>query len=111
MVLFHKNLEDLYEWAKTDYPGFWEDFTKYVEWFGKWHETFNWDLENYRFRWFAGGRTNLCYNCLDRHVRDGHEGKPAIVWWSEGAEQRRVITYGELHRRVSVIPSCKPRQR
>lgn len=103
MVLFHKNLEDLYEWAKTDYPGFWEDFTKYVEWFGKWHETFNWDLENYRFRWFAGGRTNLCYNCLDRHVRDGHEGKPAIVWWSEGAEQRRVITYGELHRRVSVM--------
>lgn len=103
MVLFHKNLEDLYEWAKTDYPGFWEDFTKYVEWFGKWHETFNWDLENYRFRWFAGGRTNLCYNCLDRHVRDGHEGKPAIVWWSEGAEQRRVITYGELHRQVSVM--------
>ena len=103
MVLFTKSLEDLYEWAKTDYPGFWESFTKYVEWFGKWHETFSWDLENYRFTWFAGGRTNICYNCLDRHVRDGRAGKPAIVWWSEGAGQRRVITYGELHRQVSVI--------
>jgi len=103
MVLFTKSLEDLYEWAKTDHPGFWESFTKYVEWFGKWHETFSWDLENYRFTWFAGGRTNLCYNCLDRHVRDGRAGKPAIVWWSEGAEQRRVITYGELHRQVSTM--------
>ena len=103
MVLFTKSLEDLYEWAKTDYPGFWESFTKYVEWFGKWHETFSWDLENYRFTWFAGGRTNICYNCLDRHVRDGRAGKPAIVWWSEGAGQRRVITYGEMHRRVSVM--------
>jgi acetyl-CoA synthetase len=103
MVLFTKSLEDLYEWAKTDYPGFWESFTKYVEWFGKWHETFSWDLENYRFTWFAGGRTNICYNCLDRHVRDGRAGKPAIVWWSEGAGQRRVITYGELHRQVSVM--------
>jgi len=103
MVLFTKSLEDLYEWAKTDHPGFWESFTKYVEWFGKWHETFSWDLENYRFTWFAGGRTNICYNCLDRHVRDGRAGKPAIVWWSEGAEQRRVITYGELHRQVSTM--------
>jgi acetyl-CoA synthetase len=101
MVLFTRSLEDLYEWAKTDYPGFWESFTKYVEWFGKWHETFSWDLENYRFTWFAGGRTNICYNCLDRHVRDGRAGKPAIVWWSEGAGHRRVITYGELHRQVS----------
>jgi acetyl-CoA synthetase len=103
MVLFTKSLEDLYEWAKTDHPGFWESFTKYVEWFGKWHETFSWDLENYRFTWFAGGRTNICYNCLDRHVRDGRAGKPAIVWWSEGAGQRRVITYGELHRQVSTM--------
>jgi acetyl-CoA synthetase len=103
MVLFTKSLEDLYEWAKTDHPGFWESFTKYVEWFGKWHETFSWDLENYRFTWFAGSRTNICYNCLDRHVRDGRAGKPAIVWWSEGAGQRRVITYGELHRQVSTM--------
>ncbi len=103
MVLFHKSLEDLYEWAKTDYLGFWENFTKCVEWFGKWYEIFSWDRENYRFRWFAGGRTNLCYNCLDRHVRNGYAEKPAIVWWSEGAAQRRVITYGELHRQVSMI--------
>ncbi len=101
MGVLGRSLEELYEWARSDYVGFWEGFTRHVEWFERWHDPFNWDKKEVRFRWFTGGRTNLCHNCVDRHVRDGQSGKPAIVWWSEGAQQRRVITYGELLDQVS----------
>lgn len=50
-------------------------------------------------RWFSGGQTNLVLNCLDRHMRAGRGGHPAIVW--EGEEGAvRVLTYQDLHEEV-----------
>ena len=50
-------------------------------------------------RWFVGGRTNLCFNAIDRHLR-ARADQPAIYWFSSETGQRRTLTYRELHREV-----------
>jgi len=51
-------------------------------------------------RWFAGAKTNVSYNCLDRHAATHRKNKVAILWEGEPGEQR-FITYQELLRLVS----------
>ena len=50
-------------------------------------------------KWFVGAKTNVSYNCLDRHLNDPGKNKSAILWEGEPGEQR-IITYQELHRLV-----------
>lgn len=52
-------------------------------------------------RWFADGKTNISYNCLDRHLRERAD-KPAIIWVGEPGD-RVVLTYKDLHHKVSVF--------
>ncbi|MGH9415563.1 MAG: acetate--CoA ligase [Terriglobales bacterium] len=50
-------------------------------------------------QWFVGGKTNVCYNCLDRHLDGPRRNKAAILWEGEDGEQR-TLTYQQLHRLV-----------
>src|SRR5438094_8752488 len=51
-------------------------------------------------RWYLGGQLNACYNCVDRHVEDGHGDRVAFHWEGEPADERRTITYADLRRDV-----------
>jgi acetyl-CoA synthetase len=51
-------------------------------------------------RWFVGGKINISYNCLDRHLQTWRRNKAAIIWEGEPGEQR-TLTYGQLHAEVS----------
>jgi acetyl-CoA synthetase len=79
---------------------FWADVAKELHWFSPWSKVLQWELPY--ARWFVGGKTNLSYNCLDRHVAAGRGGKTAIVWEAEpetavGAGGRiRKVTFGQL---------------
>jgi acetyl-CoA synthetase len=75
---------------------FWEGFAKELHWFKKWSKTLQWDLPF--AKWFVGGKTNMAYNCVDRHLAE-HRTKAAILWEGEPGEER-VLTYGTLHREV-----------
>ncbi len=87
----------LYERAKNQPEEFWGELaTKEMFWFENWSHVFEWDPPF--AKWFVGGKTNVCYNCLDRHLQT-HGNKPAIVWEGEPGD-RRVICYEELHRLV-----------
>ena len=57
------------------------------------------------FRWFVGGKTNLSYNCLDRHLDSPTRHKAAIVWEGEPGD-RRVLTYGDLAREVGMFANA-----
>src|SRR6266480_2435794 len=48
------------------------------------------------YRWFTGGTLNTCFNALDRHVRDGRAGQPALIYDSPVTDSQRVMTYQEL---------------
>ena len=77
---------------------FWGELAeKELFWFEKWSKVFEW---NPPFaKWFVGGKTNVSYNCLDRHLATHRKNKVAILWEGEPGDQR-IITYQELHRLV-----------
>jgi acetyl-CoA synthetase len=89
--------EALYERAREDPAGFWAEVAKELHWFEPWSEVFSWNLPD--TRWFIGGKTNLAYNCLDRHLVTERRNKAALIWEGEPGEQR-TLTYHQLHREV-----------
>src|SRR5215475_3840945 len=89
----------LYQRALEKPEEFWGELAeKELHWFRKWNHVFEW---NPPFaRWFVGAKTNVSYNCIDRHLTTPRKNKVAILWEGEPGDQRS-ITYQELHRLVS----------
>ena len=89
----------LMERAESDPEGFWGDLAESeLHWFRRWDKVLD-DAEAPFYRWFTGGRTNMSYNCLDRHCETWRKNRAAIVWEGEPGEQR-ILTYQELLRAV-----------
>jgi acetyl-CoA synthetase len=89
---------ELYRRAADDPERFWGELAETeLHWFKKWDKVLDW---NPPFaKWFAGGKTNIAYNCLDRHLNTPRKDKIAILWEGEPGDSRQV-TYAELHRLV-----------
>ncbi len=83
--------------AQQDPEGFWADIATELEWFARWEKVLEWKAPF--AKWFVGGRTNLAYNCLDRHLKTWRRNKAAIIWEGEPGESR-VLTYHDLFREV-----------
>ena len=90
--------EELWNQAKQDPAGFWAELAKQeLHWFEPFTTALEWD-EPYA-KWFTGGKTNACYNCVDRHLDAGHGDRVAIIWEGEPGDQR-TLTYQELHTEI-----------
>ena len=87
--------ESLYEEAAEDLEGFWQrQADELIDWVEKPTQTL--DESNAPFyKWFADGKLNVTYNCLDRHVEGGNGDRVAYHWRGEEGEERD-ITYAEL---------------
>jgi acetyl-CoA synthetase len=117
-----RELEELLEVEKFEPPeefrqqALWSDPKVYEEaaadpeawWTAQAKELLDWDVEPTQglddsnppfYRWFADGRLNASYNCLDRHVEVGNGERVAYHWRGEEGEERE-ITYADLHRDV-----------
>ncbi len=82
--------------AKKDPDKFWGDAAlKELHWFEPFHTVLNWDNPPFA-RWFEGGKTNLAFNCLDRHLTNGNADKEALIWEGEPGDVRK-FTYKQLH--------------
>jgi acetyl-CoA synthetase len=95
-----KSLEEyeaLYKKSIEDPEAFWAGAAKELHWFKPWDKVLEWDLP--WAKWFVGGKLNLSFNCLDRHVAGPRAAKTAIIWEGEPGEIRR-LTYAELHTEV-----------
>ena len=88
---------DVYEEAREDLEGFWGREAEGFHWFEPWDAVLEWDIPF--AKWFVGGKTNLAYNCLDRHVEAGLGERVAYHWEGEPGDTR-TITYAELHAEV-----------
>ena len=88
----------LYDSAKADPENFWSELArKELSWFTPFTKCLEW---NPPFaKWFAGGKINASFNCLDRHIALGRGDKNAIVFEGEPGDER-IISYKELHRLV-----------
>jgi acetyl-CoA synthetase len=83
--------------AEADPEAYWAKQAESLHWFKKWDKVMEWNLPH--AQWFVGGKTNVAYNCLDRHLTTWRKNKAAIIWEGEPGEQR-TLTYLQLHREV-----------
>ncbi|NJK61352.1 MAG: acetate--CoA ligase [Synechococcaceae cyanobacterium SM2_3_1] len=90
--------QELCQEAVTDPEGFWGRLARTeLHWFSPWEQVLQWDPP--QAKWFVGGKLNLSYNCLDRHLETSCRTKPALIWEGEPGDTR-TLTYEELHQRV-----------
>ncbi len=88
-----------YEEATKDYEGFWaRQARELISWDEDFHTTLEWNLPY--AKWFLGGKLNVSYNCLDRHVEAGYGDRIAYFWEGEPGDTRE-ISYAELLEEVS----------
>ena len=93
-----QSMEDykaLHQRSIQDPEGFWSEVASELHWFRKWDTVLNDDDKPF-FKWFEGGKTNISYNCLDRHLDGPNRDKPAIIWEGEPGESK-TLTYAEMH--------------
>jgi acetyl-CoA synthetase len=91
--------EELYEQAEADPEAFWAALARErLDWVEDLHTTLEWDLPF--AKWFVGGKLNIAYNCVDRHVERGLGDKVAYHWVGEPGDTR-TITFADLQREVS----------
>ncbi len=95
---FSKYLE-LSEMAKSDPDKFWGDAAREeLYWFKSFDKVLDWSKPPFA-KWFDGGKTNISFNCLDRHLNSSKADKVALIWEGEPGDQKK-YTYKQLHKEV-----------
>ncbi len=96
----HISDKSIYKEAREDPHAFWAEQAKEnFDWFEDWDKVMEWNPPYHN--WFIGGKTNLSYNCLDRHLED-KRNKAAIIWEPEPLdEDKKILSYQELYREVN----------
>ena len=90
---------DFHARSLTDRDAFWRDEAALVDWHTPFTEVLAYDRPPFA-RWFVGGRTNLCHNAVDRHLK-ARASQPALVYLSTETGDERTYTYAELHAEVN----------
>ncbi|OMC18952.1 acetate--CoA ligase [Mycobacterium colombiense] len=91
--------EELYREAEQDRLGFWAKQANRLSWATPFTEVLDWSEAPFA-KWFADGKLNVAYNCVDRHVEAGHGDRVAIHWEGEPAGDHRSLTYSDLQAEV-----------
>ena len=89
----------MYEESVTYPKVFWDKQAERLDWFKKWDNTLDWDYNKAHIRWYEGGKLNVSYNCIDRHLEKKGDQK-ALIWESDDPNVDRSYTYKELHTEV-----------
>ncbi len=92
--------EELYREAEADRLAFWAEQANRLSWSTPFSEVLDWSEAPFA-KWFVGGKLNVAYNCVDRHVEAGNGDRVAIHWEGEPVGDARDITYAELKDEVS----------
>jgi acetyl-CoA synthetase len=93
-----------YEQADADFEGFWAEQAEALHWHEKWEQVLDWSDPPHA-KWFVGGKLNVAYNCVDRHVEAGNGDRVAFHWRGEEGEELDV-TYADLHRDVQKLANA-----
>ena len=89
---------DFHRRSIEDRDGFWREQAALVDWSTPFSQVCDHSRPPFA-SWFAGGRTNLCHNAVDRHVATQGD-KPALIWVSTEVDQERVFSFAQLHAEV-----------
>ncbi|MGE0378345.1 MAG: acetate--CoA ligase [Planctomycetaceae bacterium] len=93
-----KQYQELWQRAKDDPGGFWGELAKSeLDWFQPFDKAMDGKMPE--TKWFTGGKINVAYNCLDRHLTTWRKNKAAVIWEGEPGDVR-TLTYQQLHHEV-----------
>jgi acetyl-CoA synthetase len=93
-----KNWNEVRKSAEENLEAFWEKEANELHWFEKWDKVLD-DSQKPFYKWFTGAKTNIVYNCLDRHTKTSHRNKLALIWEGEKGDFRS-FSYFALKREV-----------
>ena len=85
---------EIYERARTDRESYWVEWAEQLDWFRRWDSVLEWKPPH--AKWFLGGKLNVAYNCLDRHLNGSRSDQAALIWEGEPGDTR-TYTYAQLH--------------
>lgn len=93
--------KEMYEKSIKDPEGFWAEEAERLEWFKKWDKVKETSFKKpVSIKWFQGGKLNVSYNCIDRHLKKNAD-KVAFIWEADNPQTpSKKITYKELHQEV-----------
>jgi len=92
--------QEMYKRSIDDPEGFWgEQANEFLHWFKPWDKVWEYDYPRGHIRWFEGGKLNVSYNCLDRHL-ESRGDQTAIIWEGDDPGEDKKISYRELHTEV-----------
>jgi len=94
--------QKLYKQSIEDMEGFWDEQAKSLDWFKPYDKVWE-KTELFPGKWFVGGKLNVSYNAIDRHVKAGKGEKIALIWEADEPGHVRTFTYDELLKEVSKV--------
>ena len=87
---------EIYDYSIKDPEGFWAEQAERITWFKKWNKVWNWDFNKADISWYEGAELNACYNCVDRHVDNGHGNETALIWEGNDSSESKKLSYNDL---------------
>ena len=99
-VKSYEEYRELYDRSVNEPESFWAEMAESLDWYEKWDKVFYWDDKEYKHTWFEGGKLNVSYNCLDRHVKAGKGDRVAFIWEADEPGESKTLTYQQLYDEV-----------
>ena len=91
--------QKIYQKSVEDPEAFWGEAAEQLDWYKKWDKVLVEDFKEGKHQWFVGGKLNVSYNCLDRHLETWRKNKAALIWEGDIGDSK-TLTYQELYREV-----------
>ena len=96
----------MYDDSIKNPESFWEGQADRISWSQKWKKVWDWNFDDAHIKWFEGAKLNACYNCIDRHVEDGHGEEIGLIWEGNDPNESKEYTYSELLVQVQLAGSA-----
>ena len=99
----YKSLQDYseeYKRSLKENDVFWSEKAERIEWFEKWKKVSDIDFTLPKIEWFIGGKLNVSYNCIDRHIKNGKGDAIAFYWEGNDPSESKKLTYNQLYDKV-----------
>ena len=97
----NKNYQKLYNESIKNPESFWKkQAEERITWFKPFNKVLSHKFSDGKVKWFEGGKLNVSYNCLDRHLSSPLKNKAALIWEGDNPDESKTYTYQELHREV-----------
>jgi acetyl-CoA synthetase len=91
--------KNLFKRSIDDTEGFWGEMAEQLDWYKKWDKVLVENFKEGKHEWFVGGKLNVSYNCIDRHLKTWRKNKAALMWEGDIGDSK-TLTYQQLYYEV-----------